>query len=316
MSRIAAARAARGRLIGVAMYGNRLKNKESLLAYALILPALVLILVLDIAPLVRGFIVSFQRQELMRPDLFGWAGFNNFYEALVQEQIFWPSLLRTILWMAGAVGGAYLVGFCLALMLNRPDIKARGVLRALFLIPWVVPDVVTSLIWKWMYNDQFGLINYGLKALGLTKEPVLFLASTKLALISLIVVQVWKLYPLMTVMLLAALQQIPNDLYESARIDGCSGLQRIWHITLPMIKPTSIVVTLLMSIWTFNHFDMVYLLTGGGPSSSTMVLSMLVYNKAFFGLNFGYASSIGVLMLITLSILGVPYLRLYRRVED
>lgn len=298
------------------MKGKRRSTTEDVLAYLLIGPALVLILVLDVAPLLRGFFVSFQRQELMRPDLFGWAGLSNFQQALFEEKVFWPSLLRTIMWMTGVVCGAYLVGFCLALLLNRPDIKARGVLRALFLVPWVVPDVVTSLIWKWMYNDQFGLINYALKGLGLIKEPILFLASKDLALTSLVVVQVWKLYPLMTVVLLAALQQIPAELYESARIDGSSGPQRIWHITLPMIKPTSIVITLLMSIWTFNHFDMVYLLTGGGPAHATMVLSMLVYNKAFFGLNFGYASSIGVLMLLTLSVLGVPYLRLYRRVDE
>ncbi len=298
------------------MKGKRYGTKGDVLAYLLIAPALVLILVLDVAPLLRGFYVSFQHQELMRPDRFGWAGLSNFRQALFQEGIFWPSLLRTFMWMTGVVCGAYLVGFCLALLLNRPDIRARGILRALFLIPWVVPDVVTSLVWKWMYNDQFGLINYGLKALGLVKEPILFLASKDLAMFSLVVVQVWKLYPLMTVVLLAALQQIPGELYESAVIDGSSGPQSIWHITLPMIKPTSIVMTLLMAIWTFNHFDMVYLLTGGGPASATMVLSMLVYNKAFFGLNFGYASSIGVLMLLTLSALGVPYLRLYRRVDE
>jgi multiple sugar transport system permease protein len=298
------------------MVGKLRKFKSNLLVYSLIAPALILIVVLDLVPLVQGFVVSFQRQELMKPDAFGWIGFGNFYEALFEEQVFWSSLLRTVLWMVGAVGSAYVVGFCLALLLNRPDIKARGILRALFLIPWVVPDVVTSLIWKWMYNDQFGLINFGLKQLGLVQEPVLFLADPNLAMISVIAVQVWKLYPLMTVMLLAALQQIPGDLYESARIDGSSALQRIWYITLPMIKPTSIVMTLLMSIWTFNHFDIVYLLTGGGPASATMVLSTLVYNKAFFALNLGYATSIGVLMLLTLSILGVPYLRLYRRLDE
>jgi multiple sugar transport system permease protein len=269
-----------------------------------------------VAPIIRGFIISFQRQDLMKPDSFAWIGLGNFKQAVLQEKVFWPSLMRTLVWMIGAVGGAFVVGFCLSLMLNRSDIKARGLFRALFLFPWVVPDVVTSLIWKWMYNDQFGLINYGLKLLGIIKEPVLFLASTKIAMISIIIVQIWKLYPLMTVMLLAALQQIPNELYESARIDGSSEIKNIWYITLPMIRPTAVVITLLMSIWTFNHFDMVYLLTGGGPSGATMVLSMLVYNKAFFALSFGYATSIGVLMLLSLSIIGIPYMRMmYRKVD-
>jgi ABC-type sugar transport system permease subunit len=292
------------------------QQQEASLAYALILPSVLLITLLNLVPLTEGLIVSFQRYQLMSEDPFGWAGFDNYAQALFGEKIFWPSLGRTIIWMVGAVSGAYVVGFCLALLLNREDIRGRGIFRALFLIPWVVPNVVTSLIWKWMYNDQFGLINFGLKSIGLINQPILFLADVNFAMISIIIVQIWKLYPLTTVMLLAALQNIPKDLYESAMIDGCSAWRRVWHITLPMIRPTSIIITLLLGIWTFNHFDVVYLLTGGGPASATSVLSILVYNKAFFALNLGYAGAIGVLMLAALSILGFVYLRMYRTLEE
>ena len=292
------------------------KQQEQTFAYGLILPSAVLVTLLNFIPLVEGVIVSFQRQQLMESDTTGWVGLSNYSQALFDEAVFWPSLGRTIMWMVGAVGGAYLIGMFLSLLLNREDLKARALLRALFLVPWVVPDVVTSLIWKWMYNDQFGLINYALKSLGLIRQPILFLADPHIAMLSLIIVQVWKLYPLMTVMLLAALQNIPKELYEAAMIDGSSGLQRTWHITLPLIKQTSIIITLLMAIWTFNHFDVVYLLTGGGPANATSVLSILVYNKAFFALNLGYAASIGVLMLFTLSIFGILYLRMYRTIEE
>jgi multiple sugar transport system permease protein len=292
------------------------KQQEQTFAYGLILPSAVLVTLLNFIPLVEGVIVSFQRQQLMESDTTGWVGLSNYSQALFDEAVFWPSLGRTIMWMVGAVGGAYLIGMFLSLLLNREDLKARALLRALFLVPWVVPDVVTSLIWKWMYNDQFGLINYALKSLGLIKQPILFLADPHIAMLSLIIVQVWKLYPLMTVMLLAALQNIPKELYEAAMIDGSSALQRTWHITLPLIKQTSIIITLLMAIWTFNHFDVVYLLTGGGPANATSVLSILVYNKAFFALNLGYAASIGVLMLFTLSIFGILYLRMYRTIEE
>lgn len=292
------------------------KQQEQSFAYGLILPSAVLVTLLNFIPLIEGVIISFQRQQLMQSDTTGWVGFSNYSQALFDEAVFWPSLGRTILWMVGAVGGAYLIGIFLSLLLNREDLKARTLLRALFLIPWVVPDVVTSLIWKWMYNDQFGLINYALRSMGLIKQPILFLADPHIAMLSLIVVQVWKLYPLMTVMLLAALQNIPKELYEAAMIDGSSALQRAWHITLPLIRQTSIIITLLMAIWTFNHFDVVYLLTGGGPANATSVLSILVYNKAFFALNLGYAASIGVLMLLTLSVFGILYLRMYRTREE
>jgi multiple sugar transport system permease protein len=292
------------------------KRQEQSFAYGLILPSAVLVTLLNFIPLIEGVIVSFQRQQLMQSDTTGWVGLSNYSQALFDEAVFWPSLGRTIFWMVGAVGGAYVIGMFLSLLLNREDLKARALLRALFLVPWVVPDVVTSLIWKWMYNDQFGLINYALKSMGLIKQPILFLADPHIAMLSLIVVQVWKLYPLMTVMLLAALQNIPKELYEAAMIDGSSTLQRAWHITLPLIRQTSIIITLLMAIWTFNHFDVVYLLTGGGPANATSVLSILVYNKAFFALNLGYAASIGVLMLLTLSVFGILYLRMYRTREE
>lgn len=294
--------------------GSRHRQEQSF-AYGLILPSAVLVTLLNFIPLIEGMIVSFQRQKLMESHTTDWVGLAN-YATAVTDPLFWSSLGRTVYWMIGAVGGAYVIGIILALLLNREDLKARTLLRALFLVPWVVPDVVTSLIWKWMYNDQFGLINYALRSLGLIRQPILFLADPHIAMISLIVVQIWKLYPLMTVMLLAALQNIPKDLYEAAMIDGSSPWQRVWHITLPLIRQTSLIITLLMGIWTFNHFDVVYLLTGGGPANATSVLSILVYNKAFFALNVGYAASLGVLMLVTLSLFGILYLRMYRTREE
>jgi multiple sugar transport system permease protein len=289
--------------------------RKSGLPYLLILPSVVMLLLLEGIPLIQALWTSFQRQLLTRPDLFGWAGLDNYARALFEEQVFWPSLLRTLEFALGSVVGASILGLALALMLNQ-NIRGRAVYRALFLIPWVMPDIVTALIWKWMYNDQFGLINYALQSLGLIKTPILFLADVNVAMFSIIFVQVWKLYPLATVMLLAALQSISVEIYEAAEIDGASFIQKLFYITLPLIRPTAILITLLMGIWTFNHFDVVYLLTGGGPANATMVMSTLLYNKAFYTMDLGYATSLGILMLLVLSILGVVYLRLYRTQEQ
>ncbi len=284
------------------------------LPYLLILPSVVMLTLLIGIPLLQALWTSLQRQLLTRPDLFGWAGLANYQRALFQEEIFWGSLWRTVKFALGSVVGAYILGLFLALLLSR-NFKGRGIYRALFLIPWVMPDIVTALIWKWMYNDQFGLINYGLQSLGIIRQPLLFLADVNIAMYSIIAVQIWKLYPLTTVILMAALQAIPVELYEAAMIDGASWWQRLRSITLPLIRPTSILITLLMGIWTFNHFDIVYLLTGGGPADATMVLSTLLYNKAFYTMDLGYATALGMLMVLVLSVIAVAYLRMYRTLE-
>jgi multiple sugar transport system permease protein len=288
--------------------------RRSGLPYLLILPSVLMLIMLEGIPVVQAIWTSLQRQLLTRPDLFGWAGLANYSRALFGEKIFWGSLLRTLEFALGSLVGAFIVGLSLALMLNQ-NLRGRSLYRALFLIPWVMPDVVTALIWKWMYNDQFGLLNYILKSLHLIQQPILFIADVHIAMFSIIIVQIWKLYPLTTVMLLAAMQAIPGELYEAAMIDGASFSQKLLHITLPLIRPTAVLITLLMGIWTFNHFDVVYLLTGGGPADATMVMSTLVYNKAFYTMDLGYASSLGVLMLLVLSVIGVIYLRLYRTLE-
>lgn len=286
-------------------------QRRARFAYYLVLPSLIIITLLDLYPIIEGVIVSLQNQNMNRGNPEAFVGLAHYARALFEEPAFWSSLWKTVIWTAGSVAGAYVVALSLALLLNM-DIWGQGFFRALFLVPWVIPDVATALLWKWLYGDEFGIINFLLTKIGVISKPVLWLSDPLMAMPAVILVQVWKLYPVMFVVLLAALQNVPKELSEAAIIDGANIWQRFRYVTLPFIKTTSLIVTLLASIWTFQAFDIVYLLTGGGPAGATKILPTLVYDKAFWGLELGYASAIALLMLVGLLFISIAYLIIYK----
>ena len=279
-------------------------------AYYLILPALLMITLLDLYPILQGMVMSVQNQNMMRPDPDAFVGFKHYVRAFTENSAYWASLGKTLVWTAGSVVGAYILALCLALLLNL-DVRGRGFFRALFLIPWVIPDVCTALLWKWLYGDEFGVINFLLAKVGVINRPVLWLSNPDLAMPAVIFVQIWKLYPVMFIVLLASLQSVPKELTEAATIDGANMGQRFRYVTLPAIRPSSVIITLLASIWTFQAFDVVYLLTGGGPADATKILPTLIYEKAFWGLEMGYAAALSMLMLLGLLVFSVAYLFVY-----
>ena len=292
-----------------------LVKKRARFAYFMILPSMVSITLLTLVPLLDGLIVSIQSQDLARPNPTRFVGLAHYSRALIEDEDFWSSLGRTLIWTVGSVVGAYCLALSLALLVNI-DIQGRKFFRALFLLPWVVPEVSTALLWKWLYGDEFGILNFILKSLGMINSPVLWLADPALAMPSVIAVQIWKLYPVMFIVLLAALQNVPKELHEAATIDGANSRQRFWYITLPFIRGTSVIITLLASIWSFQNFDIIYLLTGGGPAGATKVLATLMYQKAFWGSEMGYAAAIGVLMLVVLLLISIVYLFAYKVQKD
>lgn len=292
-----------------------LVKKRARFAYFMILPSMVIITLLTLVPLLDGLIVSIQSQDLARPNPTRFVGLAHYSRALIEDEDFWSSLGRTLIWTVGSVVGAYCLALSLALLVNI-DIQGRKFFRALFLLPWVVPEVSTALLWKWLYGDEFGILNFILKSLGMIDSPVLWLADPALAMPSVIAVQIWKLYPVMFIVLLAALQNVPKELHEAATIDGANSRQRFLYITLPFIRGTSVIITLLASIWSFQNFDIIYLLTGGGPAGATKVLATLMYQKAFWGSEMGYAAAIGLLMLVVLLLISIAYLFAYKVQKD
>jgi multiple sugar transport system permease protein len=281
-----------------------LQKQRARFAYYLVLPAMVIVVLLNVAPLIEGVIVSLQNQNMIRPNPTAFVGLRHYIRALTEDPDFWNAAGNTVYWTIGSVAGAYLLSLGLALLLNL-DIYGRGFFRALFLIPWVIPDVVTALLWKWFYSDQYGIANFALARLGIVDSPILWLSSQTMAMPAVILVQIWKLYPIMTVVLLAALQGVPKELIEAAKIDGANPFQRFWYVTFNFLRPSSMIIVLLAAIWTFQSFDIVYLLTGGGPAGATETLAIMIYVKAFWASQLGYAAAIGVLTMLALLVLGL-----------
>ncbi len=276
----------------------------------LLLPTIMLILV-SFYPLFNSMYLSFTNTNILKRNQdIRFTGIDNFIQ-FFNDSTAAPSILYSLEYAFACVLISYAAGMFLALLLNR-KIRGRAVFRALLLIPWAIPTVVAAANWLWILNDQSGLINIWLLRSGLASEPVLFLADPAMARVTCILVGTWKSYPFMTLSLLAGLQGIPEDVYESAKIDGASGLKSFWYITLPMLKNISMVVVTLMFIWGFNNFDIIYLLTQGGPLKATFTLPIYTYNTAFYRGRMGYASAISMVTLVILFGLCMIYMRVQK----
>jgi multiple sugar transport system permease protein len=263
-----------------------------------------------------GLIEAFKYHNRVQPWATQFNGVDNFVKAYNDHTVR-VALRTSFVMMIGIVGLSYLLGLIAGVLLNL-DIRFRGLYRALILIPWVAPPVVSLISWQWMLNDQFGIINRTLVRLGIIGEfePILWLADPDLALLSIIVVGSWTRFPFMMITVLAALTAIPDDLREAAAIDGATPFQTFRHIIFPLILPVSVIATLLQAIWVFNDFGLPFVLTGGGPANATTPLILLAYKEAFQRFNIGYGTSLAVISMVLMLALGAVYLRLQSRQQD
>jgi len=285
-----------------------------MLPFKLVLPLVGAIFLIEVFPIGYGIISSFYTTKVFPSFQTVFSGLAN-YKSIFQDPIYWNALLNTCKFTLATVIGSYSIGLGIALLLNQ-KICGRRIFRALILLPWVMPVIVISLVWRWMYNDLCGIINRILLQVGLIKSPILWLGDTKIVMYSVSITNIWKAYPFMAASLLGGLQSIPRELYEAASIDGASTLHRFIYITFPLLRPITVIIILLMTIWTFNYFDLVFLLTGGGPGHASHVLSTYAYEVAFGALNYGRGASIAVTMLIFLCFFMIIYFRVvYKRAE-
>jgi multiple sugar transport system permease protein len=222
------------------------------------------------------------------------------------------SIARSFIFTLFVVSGHFILGFGYALALNT-RVKYRVLFRAILLLPWLFPEVVAALLWKWLYNPNYGLLNGVLLNLGIIKEPLLWLSSSLYAFPAVILACIWKGYPLVMIQVLAGLQIISADLYEAAMIDGCSKSQLFRHITLPVLKPVLMVTLILDTVWWFKHFTIIWLLTTGGPGNSTMVASIAIYKQAIQFFEWGPAASGAALVFVICVIIGLVYRRMLKK---
>lgn len=286
------------------------KRKRFFAPYVLLAPAIVLILVFMVYPIGNVFWLSLQHYNPTKPWINGFAGIENFVDILTDDD-FWNSLSVSVRWVLAEDILQLVFGMIVALILNQ-KFKGRGVFRAITFIPWAMSGVLTAVLWSLIYNQNVGLLNDLLTKLGLIKEPYAWLANSKLVFGSVVVAELWRGIPFFAISLLASMQSISGDLYEAADVDGCSKWKSFLYITLPSLKDTIILTTLLRAVWEFNSVDLIYSLTGGGPVGKTTTLSILIANQATKTSNYGYGSAISVISFLILAVFAAVYLKLSR----
>jgi multiple sugar transport system permease protein len=289
-----------------------LERRYSLLGILLIAPTVLVFCAVIVYPLVSAIYLSFF--SIYTPTLEGtWLGLEN-YRTLLTKGEFWSSLRTNLIWTAGTLLLQIVFGVGMALVLHQ-NIWFRSLARSLILFPYFISTVVAVLVWKWLFNDLYGILNYLMMSAGIIDWPIDFLGSMPNAMISVILVGAWKYFPFVVIAVLARLQSIPNHLYESAKIDGAGPVARFFDVTLPQLREVLIVIIMLRAIWDFKEFDLIFLLTGGGPITSTQTLPLLVYKEAF-GLNqMGMASAYAVVMMLIMLGFMIIYIRHTRSEE-
>lgn len=281
-------------------------TKHELTPYLLLAPALGLVVLMYAYPMVSAIGLSFYELYLVRSPISKFVGLRNFSE-LWGDEVFRLTMKNSVYWVVGSNLGFFVFGMGLALLANL-KFRFRGIIRGIFILPWVIPVVVVGIIWRWIYNPQWGLLNNALLRLGVLSSPVGWLSNSKTMWPAIIFTNVWRAYGFVFICFLSGLQSIPPEAYEVASIDGANKWQKFIYITLPLMKPIIIIVFLLEIVWTYNNFNMVWLLTKGGPGLTSMVYGPFVYQQAFSFLRFGYASATGLVGFSIVLIFGIIYL--------
>jgi len=286
---------------------------DTSLGYVLLAPTAALILLLIGYPFVRALWLSFHK-KLLGQSIAPWVGLQN-YNTLLHDPRFWAAAKNTIVFTGGSVAIKLAIGLVVALILNEA-LPLRNLWRSIILLPYALPTLVSILIWKWMYNDTAGVLNYLLTQTGITQGPMLWLADPGKAMGAVIAVNVWHGFPFFVITLLAGLQAVPQDQYDAAKVDGAGLWARFRYVTLPSLLPTLAVVTLFSTILTFNDFSIIWILTRGGPGNATDVLATLTYAIAIPGYELGKGVAVSVLMLPILVVLIVLLGRFVNRREE
>jgi len=273
------------------------------LAYLFLAPAIAVLLSLSIYPLIYSLTVSLQVES---PTGGRWSLGN--FQRLLSDNFFLSAMEHTFIYAACALICEFLLGLALALLLNH-EIRGRGVFRAALLVPMMLPAVVVGVVWRLMLNPNFGAINGTLKGFGFNTEALTWTASPRLALLSVIVVDIWQWTPFVFLVLLAGLQAIPQEPYEAAKIDGSSQWQTFRYVTLPLLKPAILIALLLRTMDLLRVFDQIFILTEGGPGFATETISLYIYRAAFRFFDFGYAAAMSFVLLAITNVISVVYIR-------
>jgi len=266
-----------------------------------IFPALFMLSLITVYPIIYVFYLSLHRKLLIF-DISKFVGFEN-YLFLFSDDRFWNALKNTVYFTALSVSLELILGLSIALLLQR-SFRLRGIVRAIVLIPWAIPTVVSARMWEWIYNTDFGILNY------IIGSKINWLGNPFLALNAAVFMDVWKTTPFVAILIMAGLQVIPQELYQAAKVDGAGRWAIFKTITLPLLKPVILVVLLFRTLDAFRIFDAIYVLTGGGPANATETLSIYAYKVLFQTLQFGYGSTLSVVVFLCIGCISILYIKL------
>lgn len=286
--------------------GN-LEMHEGRFALLLILPSLIVMLALMLYPLLTTLVLSFQDASLARPAEREFIGLENYISAL-RSRFFWETMGRTAYFTVVSVGAEIVLGIAIALLISA---RLRGwrFLRTAIIIPWAVPTIVNGVMWRWIYNADYGALNGLLKQLGLIDRYIPWLTDPAASMNLVIFADIWHSVPFVVLIVSAALATLPVELYEAAAIDGANSWQRFQRLTLPLLRPAILVVLVIRTVEAFRVFDIIYTMTRGGPVNGTMVISYLTYEETFRYLRIGSGSALSFLVSIFIGLLALVYVR-------
>ena len=283
-------------------------RKTKMEPYFYILPvALILILTFGY-PLLKSIVMAFQNYKLSNiNDVY----FNNFanFKKMFGDSDFLLLLKNSLIYVVISVTGQFVLGLILALALKQ-KFRGRGFYQAIVFLPWAFSSFVVGLLFRWSFNGEYGVVNDLLMKIGIVDKGIAWLGTPGFSLGVIILAMIWLGIPFFGIMILAALQSIPEEVYEAADVDGCGLINKFFGITLPYIKPTVIITILLRTIWIFNSFDLVVIITGGGPANYSQTLPSYMYTKAFSGYDFGLAGALGLMLIVILSIYAIIFLKI------
>jgi ABC-type sugar transport system permease subunit len=272
----------------------RKSHREYLLVWLMLLPALAIFMLFRIIPLFWNGVLSFQFWSPTKPAEF--AGLYHYEEMFLYDDVFWEALVNTFKYMLTAPI-AIILALLLALLVNS-RIRGRGIYRTIIFLSYPLMVVAVGIIWRWLFDQRVGLINFSLRSFGLIDEPIAFLESFATALPSVIAAAIWQIVGFFMIILLTGLQSIPQNLYEAASIDGASRWSQFWRITLPLLRPSLFLCFVIGIIASFTSFDLIYVMTGGGPGHATELLITYVYKTAFTLTQFDYAGALTIVMFL------------------
>ena len=286
---------------------GRMSRRKKMEPWYYVGPIFLLLVIMFGYPLIKSVVMAFQNYKLGNANVY----FNDFanFHKMFGDKDFLLLLKNSVVYVVVSVFGQFIGGLILALCL-RDKFKGRGIYQSIVFLPWAFSAFVVGLVFRWSFNGEYGVVNDVLMKLGIIKKGIAWLGTPGLSLVVVILAMIWIGIPFFGIMILAALQSIPDEIYEAADMDGCGMFRKFFSLTLPYIKPTVIMTILLRTIWIFNSFDLVVIVTQGGPANYSQTLPSYMYTKAFSGYDFGLAGAFGVLFMVILGVYAVLFLKL------